>query len=52
VTPHSALPLEITHPTILILQHYLDTSPTADEIFKAWKLAEEVGVCNEWTLTV
>jgi len=42
VTPHSQLPLEITHPTILILQHYLDTSPTADEIFKAWKLAEEV----------
>ncbi|KAK4684154.1 nucleolar pre-ribosomal-associated protein 1, partial [Tremellales sp. Uapishka_1] len=36
ITPHSALPLAITHPTILILQHYLSVSPTCDEIFGAW----------------
>lgn len=42
LTPNSALPLPITHATVLIIQHYLDASPTADEIFNAWKSAEEV----------
>ncbi|TXT07482.1 hypothetical protein VHUM_03202 [Vanrija humicola] len=41
LTPYSSLPLPITHPTVLIIQHYLDASPTADEIFNAWKSAEE-----------
>ncbi|KAL1411880.1 hypothetical protein Q8F55_002862 [Vanrija albida] len=41
LTPYSSLPLPITHPTVLIVQHYLDASPTADEIFNAWKSAEE-----------
>lgn len=44
LTPFSDLPLAISHQTVLILQHYLDVSPTTDEIFAAWKAADEVGV--------
>lgn len=42
LTPYSSLPLAISHTTVLILQHYLDVSPTVDEIFAAWKAADEV----------
>ncbi|KAE8538308.1 hypothetical protein D1P53_005650 [Cryptococcus gattii VGV] len=41
VTPHSELPLAINHPTVVILQHYLDISPTCDEIFRAWQVGEQ-----------
>ncbi|BEJ10826.1 hypothetical protein CspHIS471_0102480 [Cutaneotrichosporon sp. HIS471] len=41
LTPYSNLPLTISHATVLILQHYLDVSPTVDEIFAAWKAADE-----------
>ncbi|TYJ56309.1 hypothetical protein B9479_003000 [Cryptococcus floricola] len=41
VTPHSTLPLAITHPTVIILQHYLDVSPTCDEIFRAWQIGDQ-----------
>ncbi|CAK9785304.1 hypothetical protein CC85DRAFT_206078 [Cutaneotrichosporon oleaginosum] len=41
LTPYSSLPLAISHATVLILQHYLDVSPTVDEIFAAWKAADE-----------
>jgi hypothetical protein len=37
LTPHSKLPLAITDPSVLIIQHYLDVSPTCDEILKAWQ---------------
>ncbi|WWD16337.1 hypothetical protein CI109_100763 [Kwoniella shandongensis] len=41
VTPHSSLPLAITNPTVIILQHYLDASPTCDEIFRAWQVGDQ-----------
>ncbi|WWD09124.1 hypothetical protein V865_007246 [Kwoniella europaea PYCC6329] len=41
VTPHSSLPLAINHPTVIILQHYLDTSPTCEEIFRAWQIGDQ-----------
>lgn len=42
VTPHSTLPLAITNPTVIILQHYLDASPTCDEIFRVWQVGDQV----------
>lgn len=41
VTPYSELPLSINHPTVIILQHYLDISPACDEIFRAWQVGEQ-----------
>nr|XP_019014593.1 uncharacterized protein I206_00676 [Kwoniella pini CBS 10737]OCF53374.1 hypothetical protein I206_00676 [Kwoniella pini CBS 10737] len=41
VTPHSALPLAINNPTVVIIQHYLDTSPTCEEIFRAWQIGDQ-----------
>ncbi|OCF73524.1 hypothetical protein I204_05367 [Kwoniella mangroviensis CBS 8886] len=41
VTPHSSLPLAINHPTVVILQHYLDTSSTCEEIFRAWQIGDQ-----------
>ncbi|WVQ93728.1 hypothetical protein IAU59_000805 [Kwoniella sp. CBS 9459] len=41
VTPHSALPLAINHPTVVILQHYLDASSSCEEIFRAWQIGHE-----------
>ncbi|OXG21306.1 nucleolar pre-ribosomal-associated protein 1 [Cryptococcus neoformans Tu259-1] len=41
VTPPSELPLSINHPTVVILQHYLDISPACDEIFRAWQVGEQ-----------
>ncbi|WVF66097.1 hypothetical protein IAT40_000836 [Kwoniella sp. CBS 6097] len=41
VTPYSALPLAINHPTVVILQHYLDASSSCEEIFKAWQIGHE-----------
>jgi len=41
VTPHSALPLAITHPSVVILQHYHATSPTFDEIFNCWRESDK-----------
>ena len=37
LTPLSALPLEITHPSIVLLQHYHQASPNLEEIFNAWR---------------
>lgn len=51
VTPFSQLPLPITHQTVLILQQYLELSPTADEIFYAWNVAQEVSWFNPVKLT-
>ena len=36
-TTHSTLPLAISHPTVQILQQYLDVSPSLDEILEAWR---------------
>ncbi|WVR03656.1 hypothetical protein IAU60_000651 [Kwoniella sp. DSM 27419] len=41
VTSCSALPLGITHPTVVILQHYLETSPACEEIFRAWQIGDQ-----------
>ncbi|OCF45143.1 hypothetical protein I317_00945 [Kwoniella heveanensis CBS 569] len=41
VTPYSALPLAINHPTVVILQHYLDASSTCEEVFRAWQIGHE-----------
>ncbi|KAK8861738.1 hypothetical protein IAR55_002561 [Kwoniella newhampshirensis] len=41
VTPYSTLPLAITNPVVIILQHYLDVSPTCDEIFRAWQVGDQ-----------
>ncbi|WWC58327.1 uncharacterized protein I303_100867 [Kwoniella dejecticola CBS 10117] len=40
-TTHSALPLAINNPTVVIIQHYLDTSPTCEEIFRAWQIGDQ-----------
>lgn len=37
MTLHSDLPLPITHQTVVLLQHYIQVSPTVDEIFDAWR---------------
>lgn len=37
LTPYSALPLALNHPSIVILQHYHSLSPNFDEIFNVWK---------------
>ncbi|ORX35335.1 ribosome 60S biogenesis N-terminal-domain-containing protein [Kockovaella imperatae] len=34
---HSELPLAITDPRVVLLQQYLDLSPSGDEIFAAWQ---------------
>ncbi|ORY24442.1 ribosome 60S biogenesis N-terminal-domain-containing protein, partial [Naematelia encephala] len=41
LTASSLLPLPIAHSTIVILQHYLDASPTLDEIFECWSYADK-----------
>lgn len=46
MTPFSSLPLPITHQTVLILQQYLELSPTVDEIFHAWNVAQEVSFAD------
>nr|ODN91496.1 hypothetical protein L204_05480 [Cryptococcus depauperatus CBS 7855] len=38
VTPYSQLPLALLHPAIVILQQYLEVSPTCDEIFRTWQI--------------
>jgi nucleolar pre-ribosomal-associated protein 1 len=43
LTPQSKLPLAITDPTVLIIQHYFDVSPTLDEVFNAWQEGDKVG---------
>ncbi|WVQ84141.1 hypothetical protein IAT38_006288 [Cryptococcus sp. DSM 104549] len=40
-TPYSQLPLAINHPAVVVLQHYLDLSPTCDEIFRAWQVGDQ-----------
>jgi hypothetical protein len=42
LTLYSEMPLPINHPTVVILEHYLDVSPTCDEVFSAWKEAAQV----------
>lgn len=42
VTPHSQLPLPITHQSVLIIQHYLALSPNLEEVFKSWSTAFDV----------
>ncbi|KAL7418746.1 hypothetical protein Q5752_006429 [Cryptotrichosporon argae] len=42
LTLTSSLPLPISHATIVILQHYLEVSPTVEEVFAAWRKADEV----------
>nr|XP_019048954.1 hypothetical protein I302_02734 [Kwoniella bestiolae CBS 10118]OCF27884.1 hypothetical protein I302_02734 [Kwoniella bestiolae CBS 10118] len=41
VTPHSSLPLALNHPAVVIIQHYLDISPTCEEIFRAWQIGDQ-----------
>ena len=36
-TAHSALPLTISHPSAIIIQHYIDVSPSLDEVFSSWR---------------
>lgn len=42
LTLHSQLPLPISHPTVVVIQHYLDLSPTCDEIFGTWQEGDKV----------
>lgn len=44
--PHSQQPVAITHPNVVLVQHYLALSPRLDEVFHVWKSAVEVR-CRE-----
>ena len=37
VTPYSALPLPLSHTSVVILQQYFEVSPNGEEIFSAWQ---------------
>ncbi|KAJ9109209.1 hypothetical protein QFC21_000538 [Naganishia friedmannii] len=39
--PHSQQPVAITHPNVVLVQHYLALSPRLDEVFHVWKIAAE-----------
>lgn len=41
-TYQSKLPLSISHPTVTILQHYLDVSPSCEEVLNAWREGDRV----------
>ncbi|EIW68969.1 hypothetical protein TREMEDRAFT_73980 [Tremella mesenterica DSM 1558] len=40
-TPHTHLPLPISHKTVALVQEYLEASPSCDEVFKSWQQGEQ-----------